>query len=123
MKEKKSNLPTKRTTMVKFRTLLTKEQQWYNKFASTIYTTNEKVNNLFIAYKWLMELNGVVVGNDFQSDQRKKEYLDKIKKLASEEKRLLHTESIKTDLHYMYLKTKLESKVISLNIMFNFLQY
>lgn len=113
IKEKKSNVTSKRINMDVFKKLYSKEQ-YYNKFASTKYTTDEKVNNLFIAYKWLMELNGVVVGNDLQSDQSKKECLNKINKLAFEEKRLLHTESIKTDVHYMYLKTKLESQVISL---------
>ncbi|XP_027849164.2 uncharacterized protein LOC114128775 isoform X2 [Aphis gossypii] len=109
IEDEKSNVISKRTTENKFSTLLTKEQL-LKKLANTIHTTDENVNNLFIAYKWLMELNGVVVGNDLQTDDRKKEYLDKIKKLASEEKRLLCTESIKTDAHYMYLKTKLESK-------------
>ncbi|KAE9522519.1 hypothetical protein AGLY_017084 [Aphis glycines] len=108
--DENSNVRSKRTTMNKFSLELFNENQWFKTFANTIHTTDEKLNNLFIAYKWLIELNGVVVENDLQTYEQQKEYLDKIKKLVFVEKELFETEKIKTDVHYMYLQTKLESK-------------
>ncbi|XP_025192757.1 uncharacterized protein LOC112592829 [Melanaphis sacchari] len=82
--------------------------------SSAKYTEKNKINNLFIAYKWLMEMNEVLINNSFSislsndfSEAKKNIY-----QLARDEKRILDTENIMSDEHFMYLKVKRESKIL-----------
>lgn len=104
------------------------KEEYYNLFASTKYTTNEIVNNLFIAYKWLMELFAVQSNNSLfnlyipKFNKAKKN----AKRMAYKEKELLGSELLIHDEHFMYLKAKQKSKVISLkmfNLYLHFAQY
>jgi len=103
-------------------------EQFYNQLANTQYTIHEIVNNLFIAYKWLMELFSV------QSNNSKcRLYTPKFNQaknnaniIAFKEKELIGSEQLVNDEHFIYLKAKQKSKVISLktfNLYLHFAQY
>ncbi|XP_025196769.1 uncharacterized protein LOC112595687 [Melanaphis sacchari] len=90
----------------------------YDKISKTIYTKETQINNIFIAYKWLIELNGILCShsiiNTYSASFVFAEH--NINTLAKNEKELLHTDHIKDDEHFMFLKAKRMSKLIlSLN--------
>ncbi|XP_050062376.1 uncharacterized protein LOC114126139 isoform X1 [Aphis gossypii] len=109
-KNKKSNVTAKMRKSKKFDS----NEQLYNQFTSTKYTTYEILNNLFIAYKWLMELFAVQSNNSqFRLYTSKfNQAKNNANIVASKEKELLGSELLVNDEHFIYLKAKQKSKVL-----------
>jgi hypothetical protein len=90
----------------------------YDEEFTTKYLTAQRINNLFIAYKWLIELNGVL-SNNSQSNIHQNDLLNAIKdasNLMIKYKSVSDKMQLNIDDHFIYLKAKQKIKVISLKI-------
>ncbi|XP_025192475.1 uncharacterized protein LOC112592586, partial [Melanaphis sacchari] len=69
------------------------------------YSAKEfQIENCFIAYKWLMELYGIIISPD--DTKTLKDMNKNIQKLMEYEKEYLKREYFKEDQHYMFLQVK-----------------
>lgn len=73
-------------------------------------STKDKMRDMFIAFKWLAELNGALCNSDEHYPKELKHYIELAGMCF---KSLLDLEEIKDDDHLRYLKYKRDAKVIN----------
>ncbi|XP_060848097.1 uncharacterized protein LOC132927562 isoform X2 [Rhopalosiphum padi] len=86
----------------------------YDEESTTKYLTAQRINNLFIAYKWLIELNGVL-SNNSQSDIYQNGLLNAIEdanNLMIKYKSVSDSIQLNVDEHFIYLKAKQKIKIL-----------
>ncbi|XP_022165173.1 uncharacterized protein LOC111030122, partial [Myzus persicae] len=81
-------------------------------------STKDKMRDMFIAYKWLAELNGALCNSDEHYPKELKHYIELAGMCF---KSLLDLEEIKDDDHLRYLKYKRDAKIILANNSFEVL--
>lgn len=84
------------------------------KTTTTLYTQEQRIISLFIVYKWLMEMNGILENDseDIKYQNKFVEALDNAINLS--ENTLYSSYKFKADDHFRYLKAKQKNKTLLL---------
>ncbi|KAE9537020.1 hypothetical protein AGLY_006827 [Aphis glycines] len=77
---------------------------------TTKYTKEQRTENLFIVYKWLIEMNGIL-SNNSQDQNYQKKFIEALKNAANLS---LNSNNFKNDDHFKYLKAKRKNKILLL---------
>ncbi|XP_060848106.1 uncharacterized protein LOC132927573 [Rhopalosiphum padi] len=85
----------------------------YDEESTTKYLTAQRINNLFIAYKWLIELNGVL-SNNSKSNKYQNGLLNAIKNANNLMKYNSVSDNINLNIdeHFNYLQAKQQIKIL-----------